>query len=42
MSVLKQYLEMFDIKPSSVLSWCEKGAYSTTGMENNLSNHGCG
>ena len=40
MSVLKQYLEKIDIKPSrlvlSVLAWCEKKAYSETGMENNL------
>ena len=40
MLVLKWYLEKFDIKPSgvvlSVLAWCEKEAYSVTGMENNL------
>ena len=47
MPVLKWYLEKFDIKPSrlvlSVLAWCEKEAYSATGMENcvYLSNHGC-
>ena len=35
-SVLKQYLEKIDIKPSrlvlSVLAWCDKEAYSETGM----------
>ena len=38
--VLKEYLDKFDIKPSrlvlSVTVWCEKEAYSATGMENNL------
>ena len=38
--VLKLYLENIDIKPSklilNVLAWCEKEAYSASGMKNNL------
>ena len=38
--VLEKYLEKFDIKNSrlvlSILAWCEKKAYSATGMDTNL------
>ena len=38
--VLNNYLEKLGTKPNrlvlSVIAWCEKEAYSMTGMENNL------